>query len=40
MRQQTLDYELKQVDAIAEFNTAIAWLKRLGNMEIKENEGE
>lgn len=27
--QQTLDYELKQVEAIADFNTAIAWLKRL-----------
>jgi outer membrane protein TolC len=32
IRQQTLDYELKQVEAIADFNTAIAWLKRLGNM--------
>jgi outer membrane protein TolC len=29
IRQQTLDYELKQVEAIADFNTAIAWLKRL-----------
>jgi outer membrane protein TolC len=29
VRQQTLDYELKQVEAIADFNTAIAWLKRL-----------
>jgi outer membrane protein TolC len=29
VRQQTLDYELRQVDAIADFNTAIAWLKRL-----------
>jgi outer membrane protein TolC len=29
VRQQTLDYELKQVDAVADFNTAIAWLKRL-----------
>ena len=27
--QQTLDYELKQVEAVADFNTAIAWLKRL-----------
>jgi outer membrane protein TolC len=40
VRQQTLDYELKQVDAIADFNTAIAWLKRLGNLEIKGNEIE
>jgi outer membrane protein TolC len=29
LRQQTLDYELKQVEAVADFNTAIAWLKRL-----------
>jgi len=29
IRQQTLDYELKQVDAVADFNTAIAKLKRL-----------
>jgi outer membrane protein TolC len=29
IRQQTLDYELKQVEAVADLNTAIAWLKRL-----------
>lgn len=29
IRQQTLDYELKQIEAVADFNTAIAWLKRL-----------
>jgi outer membrane protein TolC len=29
IRQQTLDYELKHIEAIADFNTAIAWLKRL-----------
>jgi outer membrane protein TolC len=29
VRQQTLDYELRQVEAVADFNTAIAWLKRL-----------
>lgn len=29
IRQQTLDYEFKQVEAVADFNTAIAWLKRL-----------
>jgi outer membrane protein TolC len=29
VRQQTLDYELKQVDAVADLNTSIAWLKRL-----------
>ena len=29
VRQQTLDYELKQVEAVVDLNTAIAWLKRL-----------
>jgi outer membrane protein TolC len=29
IRQQTMDYELRQVEAVADFNTAIAWLKRL-----------
>jgi outer membrane protein TolC len=29
VRQQTLDYEFRQVEAIADYNTAIAWLKRL-----------
>jgi hypothetical protein len=24
-----LDYEIKQVEAVADFNTAVAWLKRL-----------
>ena len=29
VRQQTLDYEFKQVEAVADLNTSIAWLKRL-----------
>ncbi len=29
IRQQALDYQLKQIEAIADFNTGIAWLKRL-----------
>ncbi len=29
IRQQTLDYEYKKVEAIADYNKAIAWLKRL-----------
>jgi outer membrane protein TolC len=29
VRQQVLDYEIKQFDAIADFNTSIAWLNRL-----------
>jgi outer membrane protein TolC len=33
IRQQTLDYDLKQVEAVADFNTAVAWLKRLGSLE-------
>jgi outer membrane protein TolC len=31
VRQQTLDYELKQVEALADYNTAVALLRRLGN---------
>jgi outer membrane protein TolC len=37
VRQQTLDYEIKQSEAVADFNTAVAWLKRLGNLEINGN---
>ena len=33
IRQQTLDYELKKIEAISDNNTAIAWLKRLGCIE-------
>jgi outer membrane protein TolC len=29
IRQQTLDYEFKQVEALTDYNTSIAWLKRL-----------
>jgi outer membrane protein TolC len=29
IRQQTLDYELKKIEAVADYNTAIAWLRRL-----------
>jgi outer membrane protein TolC len=29
IRQQTLDYEYKQIEAIADYNTSIAWIKRL-----------
>jgi len=29
IRQQTLDYEYKQIEAVADFNTSIAWLNRL-----------
>jgi outer membrane protein TolC len=34
IHQQSLDYELKQIEAVADLNTAIAWLKRLGNLEM------
>jgi len=37
VRQQTLDYELKQVEAVADLNTAIAWLRRLGDLETNIN---
>jgi outer membrane protein TolC len=29
IRQQMLDYEFKQVEALVDYNTSIAWLKRL-----------
>jgi outer membrane protein TolC len=29
IRQQTLDYEFKQVEAVVDFNTSVAWLERL-----------
>jgi outer membrane protein TolC len=29
VRQQTLDYNVKQIEAIADYNSAIAWLQRL-----------
>ncbi len=29
VQQQTLDYEYKQMEAVADFNTSIAWFKRL-----------
>jgi outer membrane protein TolC len=38
VRQQTLDYEFKQIEAVADFNTAIAWLLRLGNLDIYGNK--
>jgi outer membrane protein TolC len=32
IREQTLDYELKQVEAVADLNIAVAWLKKLGSI--------
>jgi hypothetical protein len=29
IRQQTLDYEYKQLEAIADYNISAAWIKRL-----------
>jgi hypothetical protein len=29
VHQQALDYELMQVEAVTDFNTAVAWLNRL-----------
>lgn len=29
VRQQMLDYEIKQVEAVTDFNTSVAWLKKL-----------
>jgi outer membrane protein TolC len=38
VQQQTLEYELRKVEAVADFNTAIAWLKRLGDIDINGNK--
>jgi outer membrane protein TolC len=37
VRQQTLEYNYKLVEALADYNTAIAWIKRLGNLEMERN---
>lgn len=37
VRQQTLDYEIKKVIAVADFNTSIALLRRLGNLVTPKN---
>ena len=34
VRQQTLDYEYRQIEAVADYNTAIAWLKKLNCIEV------
>jgi len=33
IRQQVLDYQFKQVEAVTDFNTAIAWIKRLKSVD-------
>ena len=33
IRQQTLDYEFRVVEALVDFNTSVAWLKRLGGIQ-------
>jgi outer membrane protein TolC len=38
IRQQTFDYELKQARAVADYYTALAWLRRLGDMELNGNK--
>jgi outer membrane protein TolC len=38
VRQQTLDYEYRQLEAVADNNTSVAWIKRLGNIEISRNK--
>ncbi|NEW85593.1 MAG: TolC family protein, partial [Mariniphaga sp.] len=34
VRQQTLNYEYRQIEAVADYNTAIAWLKKLNCIEV------
>ena len=36
IRQQTLEFEKMQVEALADYHTALAWLNKLGNLEINE----
>lgn len=38
LRQQTLDYEFKQVEAITDLNISIAWLRKLGSLEMNGNK--
>jgi len=38
IRQQTFDYELKQAEAVVDFNTAVAWLRRLRNSDVIRNK--
>ncbi len=33
IRQQTLDYDFKAIEALVDYNTAVAWLKRLGGIQ-------
>jgi hypothetical protein len=33
IRQQTLDYDYKHVEAVTDCNIAVAWLRKLGNLE-------
>jgi len=37
IRQQLLDYQLKEIESVADYNTAIAWLKRLTTSSNTEN---
>jgi hypothetical protein len=37
-RQQTYEYELKQSEALTDFNIAVAWMRRLGSLEINRNK--
>ncbi len=38
VRQQTLDYKFKEVEALADYNTSVAWLERLGNLDMNGNK--
>ena len=38
IRQQTLDYKFKKVEAVADYNVAVAWLKKLGSLQMNGNE--
>jgi outer membrane protein TolC len=38
IRRQMLDFEFKQIEALVDYNTSIAWLKRLGSIETLGNK--
>jgi outer membrane protein TolC len=40
VRQQTLDYKFKQVEAVGDYNTSIAWLKKLGSLGMENSHPE
>jgi outer membrane protein TolC len=38
VRQQNLEYQIKEIEAIADYNTSVAWIKKLENLSTNGNE--